>query len=357
VDANGNPANFPLNINDNGDGTYDVQYQAANPGDYKLTVLLGDQPIKDMPTNLKVHAGVDAANTTVTGPGVEGGMVNKDLPFLIQAKDKSGKPLAVGGDDFKVTVQGPNGPVPCDVKDNGDGTYTGSYKPTAPGDYVVDLRVNDQDTPVGNAPYTAKVKFGGNCQKSYAKGKGWRYAYDNVPATFKVYVKDENNNPVAGEDVKVVLVDKSSQAYKDSVLSLISQVDEYMLKKKADQNAAAKAARAAAGEKVEPDEGDVPVTVVDNGNGSYTVTYVAGTPGEYECSVEIGAGHIKNSPKTIPVHWSCPNKPCAHTQKCLHSEIRAQRDEIYALKKELAALKGEAFEPDAAQEEEEEEDE
>ena len=70
------------------------------------------------------------------------------------------------------------------------------------------------------------------------------------------------------------------------------------------------------------------------------MTYVATTPGEYECNVSVAAGHIKKSPKIIPVRWSCPNSPCAHTSKCLHTEIKSQRSEIYALKKELANLKG-----------------
>jgi hypothetical protein len=356
VDAAGEAAGFPLQITDKGDGTYDVKYQADKPGNYELTVLLGDVPIRDMPTTLVVHKGVDASNTEVIGAGVEGGQVKKDLPFTVIAKDSDGQPLQKGGDKFTVDLRGPDGTIPCDLTDNGDGTYSGSYCPPVPGNYTLDLRVNEQAAPVGNSPYTCVVRPSGDPSKSYAKGKGWRYAYDNVPASFKVYVKDEKGTPVAGETVTVVFLDKSSAAFKAEMATLVSQVDNYMLQKKADLAAASKAERAARGEPTEAVEGDVPVTVTDNNDGSYTVRYVASMPGKYECSVQITDGHIKDSPKTIPVHWSCPNAPCSHTTKCLHNEIRVQRDEICRLKKEMAALKGEAFEEDLTIEDAGEED-
>jgi hypothetical protein len=356
VDAEGNLAAFPIDIADNGDGSYDVKYDANEAGTYQLTALLGDMAIRDMPSTLVVHKGVDASQTEVVGAGVTGGNVNKDLPFAVISKDSDGQPLQNGGDIFTVDLQGPNGPIPCELTDNGDGTYTGSYRPSVPGNYIVDLRVNDQTAPVGDSPYTCVARPSGDPSQSYAKGKGWRYAYDNVPASFKVYVKDEHGQPVKGEAVTVVFVDKSSVAFKADMNALVSQVDDYMLQKKADMAAASKAERMDRGEPTEAVEGDIPVTVTDNDDGSYTVRYVASIPGEYECSVHITDGHIKNSPKTIAVHWSCPNKPCSHSTRCLHNEIREQRDKIYYLKKELAAAKGEAFEQDFTIENTEKED-
>ena len=237
-DANGDNAGFPLTIKDNEDGTYAVEFQADKPGEYELCVLLGDQPVRDMPSKLVVHKGCDASNTYVTGPGVEEGVVDRDLPFTIHAKDKDGEPLTKGGDNFIVDIQGPNGAVPCNVTDNGDGTYSGVYHPTEAGDYTVDLRVNDQAEPVGKSPYHCTVKHGGDPTQSYAKGEGWHYAYDNKKATFKVYVRDEHNKPVIGEKLTVVFLDKTSQEYKDKVAEMVSQVDEYMLKKKADMSEA-----------------------------------------------------------------------------------------------------------------------
>merc|ERR1712228_280816 len=105
-----------------------------------LDVTIAEESIQEMPRNLQVLPGIDAANTEVTGPGVESGNPGRSLPFTIQAKDKHGNNVPVGGDDFKATVKDPRGrKVPCDIKDNGDGTYSGTYKPMVPGDFTVEF--------------------------------------------------------------------------------------------------------------------------------------------------------------------------------------------------------------------------
>jgi len=293
-----------------------------------------------MPTDLHVHAGVDASKCVVEGPGVEGGLANRDLPFIVRAKDGNGKPVEFGGDDFKVDVVGPDGKkVPCDLKDNGDGTYSGSHHPNAPGDYIVDLTVNNQPNHVGKAPYKCKVRPAGDASKSYAKGKGWRYCYDNQPTSFKVYVKDVKGQPVIGEVLQVAMSDKTSQQYKDALASRIAKVDPYMLKKKADQYAAVVSERPQ-----DLKEGDVPTLVTDNQDGTYTVKYTAVIPGEYEMNVQVQGKSIKDAPKVIKCLWSCPNEPCAHTMEDLHQALADQRDQIYQLQKKVAQLSGVPFE-------------
>jgi len=330
---------YPVDIKDNGDGTYDVTYEAKEPGDYNMNVEIADQSIKDMPTGLHVHKGVDASKCIVEGPGVDGGVAGRDLPFTVRAMDGNGNPVKFGGDDFRVDVIGPDGKVPCELKDNGDGTYSGKYHPHKPGNYVVDLQVNNQPEHVGKAPYKVKVRAAGDASRSYAKGKGWRYCYDNQPTSFTVYVKDEKGVPVTGEDLKVTMIDRSSQEFKDALAARMAQVDEYMLKKKADINAKLAAERG-----YEIKAGDVPCKVQDNNDGTYTVSYTAVIPGEYQIDVQIHGQHIKDAPKTIKCLWSCPNAPCSHTMEELHQTIAEQRDEIYQLKKKLAQLQGTPFE-------------
>jgi hypothetical protein len=229
--------------------------------------------------------------------------------------------------------------VPCDLKDNGDGTYSGKYHPNKPGNYVVDLMVNNQPEHVGKAPYRCKVRAAGDATKSYAKGKGWRYCYDNQPTSFTVYVKDEKGVPVIGEELQVTMSDRSSQEFKDALQARIAQVDPYMLQKKADMDAKAAAERG-----YETKAGDVPCKVQDNNDGTYTVSYTAITPGEYEISVQAHGKQIKDSPKIIKCHWSCPNAPCTHTMEDLHKTIAEQRDQIYQLQKKLAQATGAPFE-------------
>lgn len=330
---------YPVDIKDNGDGSYNVTYEAKDVGDYNMNAEIADHSIKDMPTNLHVHKGVDASKCIVEGPGVDGGVCGKDLPFTVRAMDGNGNPVKFGGDDFKVEVVGPDGKVPCELKDNGDGTYSGKYHPNKPGIFTVDLTVNNQPDHVGKAPYKCKVRAAGDASKSYAKGKGWRYCYDNQPTSFTVYVKDEKGAPVVGEELHITMSDCSSQEFKDALAARIAQVDPYMLKKKADQDAKAAAERG-----VEVAKGDVPCHVTDNKDGTYTVNYTAIIPGEYSLNVKVNDKPIKDAPKVIKCHWSCPNAPCAHTMEELHQTIAEQRDQIYQLQKKLAAATGAHFE-------------
>jgi len=65
------------------------------------------------------------------------------------------------------------------------------------------------------------------------------------------------------------------------------------------------------GEKFESkidEEGDIPVEIRDNGDGTYLVSYTAIIPGIYQTTVTVGhhRHHIKDSPKDIPVYLSKP---------------------------------------------------
>jgi len=53
---------------------------------------------------------------------------------------------------------------------------------------------------------------------------------------------------------------------------------------------------------------DIPVEVRDNGDGTYLATYIPTAPGIFKTSVTVGdgRGHIKDSPKDIPVYVTRP---------------------------------------------------
>jgi len=56
------------------------------------------------------------------------------------------------------------------------------------------------------------------------------------------------------------------------------------------------------------EEGDIPVEIRDNGDGTYAASYTAIIPGIYRTSVTVGdnRAHIKDSPKDIPVYLAKP---------------------------------------------------
>jgi len=232
VPKDGKGPEVQVNCTDNGDGTYDVAYMATNPGKYVIHTTIRGSPIKDMPKEVTCYPGIDAGKSIVEGPGVTGGIVNSDLPFTIRAIDKDGHPVKVGGDEFKVDVEGPTGSFPVQVKDNNDGTYTGSYHPTKAGNYKVMIHVNKQQKPVGKSPYIAKVRPGADPKNSFAVGRGWKEAWDCLPARFTIHAKDSEGHPCPGETVHVVMKNVTPGPQKEKYKKEIDQMDDYLKKRK-----------------------------------------------------------------------------------------------------------------------------
>lgn len=128
---------------------------------------------------------------------------------------------------------------------------------------------------------------------------------------------------------------------------LIDKVDKYMLQKKQDEDK--KLAEELAAERkakglpsIDEIDGDVPCDVFPNGDGTYTVEYVAAQAGTYQCHVQVGiaGNHVKKSPKKIPVRWRCPNAPCQCTMKELQGDINEGEDSIEILKQAILGLQG-----------------
>jgi len=275
---------------------------------------------------------------------VDKGFAGRDLPFIVKTLDKDGRPVPIGGADVVAKVLGPKGAVPCDLKDNGDGTYSGSYRPEVPGDYKV-MVLLDQDKPLGKSPYTCKVKLGAAPGQSFAVGRGWKEAYDAIPTLFTIYVKDEQGNPVVGDKLRVVMRRVTSPAEQKALDAEIASMDEFLrarkerkvakleAERKQKQEEAQKKAEAEgkAGAVWTDPEGDVAVEIRDNGDGSYLAQYTAPHPGKYSVSVTVtDAGlHIKESPKVVPVHLS---KPRIVFWKHTHA---AEKEEMEKLKKTL----------------------
>lgn len=116
---------------------------------------------------------VDAINSghvTAYGPGLSHGTVNRAAAFTIVTKDAgegrdgpgetagvspatpSSVRLCAGG--LSLAVEGPSkAEISC--KDNKDGTCTVSYLPTAPGDYNIIVKFDDEHIP--GSPFTAKI--------------------------------------------------------------------------------------------------------------------------------------------------------------------------------------------------------
>jgi len=191
--------------------------------------------------------GTDAEKSIAFGPGLEDG-VTDTLPtyFTIQAKDRLGRPTKKGGDPFQVKIKGPKGEVPCKVTDNGDGTYRVEYAPSDAGKH--DVHVTLRDAPIMNAPFHVNVKHGADAGFTII---------DSYSFIVQAKTKGGENKIDGGDDLKAKVTG--------------------------------------------PTGNDIPATVTDNKNGTYTVSYKLTSAGKYKVNVTVDGKDIKSSPFTQEV--------------------------------------------------------
>lgn len=153
-----------VEVVDKGDGTYDVFYQAKEPGINEVAMFLRNRAtplaydhIKDSPKGVNILLGTDPKSCTASGPGLQDGIEDTEpAEFTIQARDRNGNPIKYGDEPFVVKVRDPNGqPVPVDVKDNGDGTYGVVYRPDVDGPHTIEASLDD--IPLKDMPKIVQV--------------------------------------------------------------------------------------------------------------------------------------------------------------------------------------------------------
>jgi hypothetical protein len=177
----------------------------------------------------------------------------------IGAKDIDGAPRTDGGDNFRVVFEHDSGEsVDASIVDNDDGTYDADHVLTKAGDYKVHVLL-DSGVPVADSPYGVYVKPLPSAANTYADGKGITSPFDNEPAVFTIHAVDENGKHLkeGGDEFEVLLATPTGDS--------------------------------------------LPSTIVDNSDGTYTVTYHPDHPGEFSADVRVGGRSIAGHPKTVHV--------------------------------------------------------
>jgi len=104
----------------------------------------------------------DPTKTKAWGPGLEGAETYTPTEFYIQAVNAAGVNVPVGGEKFKVTINGPSGNQEVPVTDNGDGTYKVQYTCNDAGPHTINVELKTQRgagpwAPIQNSPWTVNV--------------------------------------------------------------------------------------------------------------------------------------------------------------------------------------------------------
>ncbi|PRP88073.1 hypothetical protein PROFUN_04164 [Planoprotostelium fungivorum] len=254
-------------VSDNGDGTYTAEYTPEGKGATTVEVHNhgpeGAQHVAKSPYHVNVREPADRSKTQVSGPGIKSGRPQGVPTHVdIEARDKDGKPIGQGGDQFAVSVKGPNGEVPATLKDNGDGHYRADYTPEDLGDHTVEIKLKDQTGEHGHvdkSPYHVNVRPAADHSKSKVSGPGIKSGRpQGVSTHVDIEAKDKDGNPVTqgGDDFVVV---------------------------------------------VKGPNGDVPAKVTDNGDGTHRAEYTPTDLGDHTVEVKLHENHVDQSPYHVNV--------------------------------------------------------
>jgi filamin len=255
LDAKGNPV-CPVLVKDLGTGKYDCEYNAPLSGDFELQVFIKADHIQGSSFRPHVEPGEPSPDfCEAHGPGIEGAVAGVPTHFTVVTKDRSGKALPKGGSNIVSQLTDKSGPIPVEVKDNGDGTYTATYTPKAAGDSTLAVDVHTKANgsgPIKNAPFHFKIKPGKPDLSNFEmdvdvdEHDGKRHVVAGVTDSFKIHAKDAYGNPCDQGGLHLV------------------------------------------GECNGPEP--VPVKVIDNNDGSYTVQYTPYKAGPHQLELKTPEG-------------------------------------------------------------------
>eukprot|EP01125_Pyxidicula_operculata_P005277 TRINITY_DN189_c0_g1_i1.p1 TRINITY_DN189_c0_g1~~TRINITY_DN189_c0_g1_i1.p1 ORF type:complete len:897 (-),score=291.77 TRINITY_DN189_c0_g1_i1:46-2736(-) len=261
-----------VGIIDNRDGTYSGKYECPRPGTFTLSVRVAKNEIKGSPFNPSIISGEPyPGKCSALGAGAKTAVAGQVVEFKIQAKDMNGNNLDKGGANFTATFKDPKETIQIKIKDNGDGTYSGSYTPTTAGSSPLIIEVSTEafgEGPIEGSPYNVQVLPGSPvAENTTASGPGLNGCPAGETGVVTVTTRDEfgNTSVSGGAPIKAVLT------------SLVDRID-------------------------------VPVDVVDQNNGTYTLSYVPKKVGSYQLEITLNGSPIKDAPFQFDI---LPGRPDA----------------------------------------------
>ncbi|GFN93493.1 filamin-c [Plakobranchus ocellatus] len=199
------------------DGQYAVRFIPRENGVHHVHVLFDNYDIPGSPFKVVVgKVDADAGKVTAYGEGLKSGRTGQVAKFIVNT-------VNAGSGSLAVTVEGPS-KVKLECKEVDEG-YEFSYRPTAPGDYLICIRYAGVN--IAGSPFKAKIegqgqpsamqehasvvvetvtktstttqfrgiqRFQSDASKVTAKGAGLTKAFKGKTATFTVDASKAGNN-------------------------------------------------------------------------------------------------------------------------------------------------------------------
>ncbi|XP_074861976.1 filamin-B isoform X3 [Carettochelys insculpta] len=261
-------------IKDNADGTYAVEFTPFEKGPHTIEVMYDDVPVPNSPFQVDVTEGCHPSRVKAQGAGLKEALTDRPNAFTVVTRG-----AGIGG--LGITVEGPSeSKISC--KDNKDGSCSAEYIPYAPGDYDVNITYGGEHIP--GSPFRVPVKDVVDPGKVKIAGPGLGTAVRaKIPQSFTV---DTSKAGVAPLEV-MVAASRADEMDSQSWRSPLKAISDFF---KGDPQ----------GEAYETGIVE-PVHVVDNGDGTHTVTYTPMQEGPYAISIKYGDEEIPRSPFKVKV--------------------------------------------------------
>ncbi|XP_033105527.1 filamin-A-like isoform X5 [Anneissia japonica] len=338
-------------ITDNKDGTYRAEYTPVEEGPHKLDVNVAGKPVGKSPYKVGSKKGCDPKKVKAFGPGLESGLTDAPAVFTIETK-------GAGQGGLGIAIEGP-----CEAEmkcvDNNDGSCTVEYMPTKPGEY--DVHVTFADTPIPGSPFKPVIRDVVDPSKVLVSGPGVNpvgvranvpapfqvdatkagkaplectilperapkehaQVYDNEDGTFDCSYVPKNEGRKCAVEVKYDGKHVPGSPFNTRVLPqfdaskvkvsgpgvqpsgvLASLPVEFLIDtKEAGEAQLAVSIIDATGKPVKP-------TIVDNGDGTYTVSYTPKDIGPYTILITFGGNKVPGAPFSVSV------SPTGDASKC-----------------------------------------
>ncbi|XP_057654412.1 filamin-A isoform X2 [Diorhabda carinulata] len=171
------------------DGTYKVSYTPFEEGKHTIDIFYDNVPVPGSPFIVNVRRGCDARKCHAYGPGLQKGILNKSNVFTVETKE-----AGTGG--LSLAIEGPS-EAKMTCKDNRDGSCAVEYIPTEPGEYDISIKFTENHIP--GSPFKVSVEPEANefLVKAYGPGLEKSHCRAGVPTSFTIDASKAGPAPVA----------------------------------------------------------------------------------------------------------------------------------------------------------------
>ena len=169
VVASGPKARYQVELKDKKNGNYTATFSPWQDGEHTLDVCVGGANVEGSPVKYEVIKPVDPSKITVSGPGLKQAIANRRTEVTIFARESKLFERGTLSYQFK-----PSGAIregeelETECKDNGNGTYSLAYTPTAAGN--LKLTILGEGEPISGCPFNIHVKPEPNAKKCTISG-------------------------------------------------------------------------------------------------------------------------------------------------------------------------------------------